>query len=191
MAQMVKNLPAMQERWVQSLGWDDPLEEEMATYSSIPAWRIPWTEEPGRLQCMGSQRVGHDWETNTFTFTIPGACLYRFIISTMWCAVLIGSLPLTKPVSASQLQPLPKAHLDLCSITGKILSLIRCVTQIFMSLLAYWSTSFPWKYQVPSAFRTQRWGWHASFLGPPYCFQVTFLKPYYWSSCTLCLEFSS
>ena len=59
-AQMVKNLPAMQETWVQSLGWEDPLEEGMATHSSILDWRIPWTEEPGRLQSMGSQRVGHD-----------------------------------------------------------------------------------------------------------------------------------
>ena len=59
-AQIVKNLPAMQESWVQSLGGEDLLEKEMATHSSIPAWRIPWTEEPGGLQSMGSQRVGHD-----------------------------------------------------------------------------------------------------------------------------------
>ena len=57
MAQMVKNLPAMQETWVQSLGLEDPLEEGMATHSSILAWEIPWTEEPGGLQFMGSQRV--------------------------------------------------------------------------------------------------------------------------------------
>ena len=57
MAQTVKNPPAMRETWVQSLGWEDPLEEGMATHSSILAWRIPWTEEPGRLQSMGSQRV--------------------------------------------------------------------------------------------------------------------------------------
>ena len=58
---VVKNLPAMQEAqemWVQSLGREDPLEKEMATHSSILAWRIPWTEEPGGLQSMGSQRVG-------------------------------------------------------------------------------------------------------------------------------------
>ena len=60
MAQMVKNLPAMQETWVQSLGWEDPLEEKMATRSRILAWKIPWTEEPGKLQSMGSQRVGHN-----------------------------------------------------------------------------------------------------------------------------------
>ena len=59
-AQSLKNLPAVQETWVQSLGWEDPLEKEMATYSSILAWKIPQTEEPGRLQSMGSQRIGHD-----------------------------------------------------------------------------------------------------------------------------------
>ena len=57
---MVKHLPAIQETQVQSLGWEDLLEKEMATRSSIPAWRIPGTVEPGRLQSMGSQRVGHD-----------------------------------------------------------------------------------------------------------------------------------
>ena len=57
---MVKNLHAMQETWVQSLGWEDPLEKGMAAHSSILAWRIPWMEEPGRLQFMGSQRVGQD-----------------------------------------------------------------------------------------------------------------------------------
>ena len=57
---MIKNLPAVQEMRVQSLGQEDPLEEEMATRSSILAWRIPWTEEPGRLQSMESQRVRHD-----------------------------------------------------------------------------------------------------------------------------------
>ena len=63
MAQQVKNLPVMQETqetWVRFLGQEDPLEDEMATYSSILAWRIPWTEKAGGLQSMGSQRVGHD-----------------------------------------------------------------------------------------------------------------------------------
>ena len=55
-----KELPAVRETWVQSLGWEDPLEKEMATHSSIIAWKISWTEEPGELQSMGSQRVGHD-----------------------------------------------------------------------------------------------------------------------------------
>ena len=59
-AQRLKLLPPMWETQVRSLGWEDPLEKEMATHSSILAWRIPWTEEPGGLQSMGSQRVGHD-----------------------------------------------------------------------------------------------------------------------------------
>ena len=57
---MVKHLPAMPETWVQSLGWEDPLEKEMVTHSSILAWKIPWTEKPGGLESMGSPRVGHD-----------------------------------------------------------------------------------------------------------------------------------
>ena len=60
MAQRLKRLPPMWETWVQSLGREDPLEKEMATHSSILAWRTPWTEELGRLQSTGSQRVGHD-----------------------------------------------------------------------------------------------------------------------------------
>ena len=60
MAQLVKNLPAVQEIWVQSLGWEDPLEKGTAAHSSILAWRIPWTEEPGGLQSMGSQKFGQD-----------------------------------------------------------------------------------------------------------------------------------
>ena len=59
-AHMVKNLLAMQETQVRSLGWEDPLEKGMATHSSILTWEIPWTEEPGGLQSMGSQTVGHD-----------------------------------------------------------------------------------------------------------------------------------
>ena len=63
MAQKVKNLPAMKETGVRCLGQEDPSEKEMATHSSILAWEIPWTEEPGSLQSVGSQRVGHDLAT--------------------------------------------------------------------------------------------------------------------------------
>ena len=59
-AQMVKRLPAMQETWVRTLGWEDPLEKEMATHCSTLAWKIPWTEEPGGLQSMGLQRLRHN-----------------------------------------------------------------------------------------------------------------------------------
>ena len=65
-ALMVKSQSAVQETWVRSLGQEDPLEKSIATHSSIPDWKIPWTEEPGGLQSMGLQRVGHDWETDTW-----------------------------------------------------------------------------------------------------------------------------
>ena len=63
-AQKVKRLPAIQETWVQSLGWEDPLEKEMATDSSTLVWRIPWMEEAGEVQSTRSQRVGHNWATS-------------------------------------------------------------------------------------------------------------------------------
>ena len=91
---MVKNPPAMQETWVWPLGWEDFLEEGMATHSSILAWRIPWTEETGRLQSMGSKTAGHDWATNTHTARHgndgPGRCSepHSGLLSQ-------GSLPLT------------------------------------------------------------------------------------------------
>ena len=66
---VVKTPPALQETWVQSLGWEDPLGKGMATHCSILAWGIPWTEEPGRLQSMGLLRVRHDWATSLSLFT--------------------------------------------------------------------------------------------------------------------------
>ena len=68
-AQMVKCLSTLWETRVRSLGWEDPLEREMAIHSRTIAWEIPWTEEPGRLQSMGSQRVGHDWATSLYTIS--------------------------------------------------------------------------------------------------------------------------
>ena len=76
-AQTVKNLPAVQETQVWSLGPETPLEKGMAIHSSILAWRIPWTEEPGGLQSMWLQRVGNNWATNTFTFQKTGTCEKR------------------------------------------------------------------------------------------------------------------
>ena len=75
MAQLVNNPPAMWEIWIHSLGWEDPLGKGKATHSSILAWRIPWTEEAGGLQSMGSQKVGQDCATNT---SLP--CLVRQIL---------------------------------------------------------------------------------------------------------------
>ena len=75
----VKNLSAVWETWVQSLGWEDPLEKGMATHSSILDWEIPWTEEPSGLQFMGLQTVGHGWATNTHTHTHTDLYTYIYI----------------------------------------------------------------------------------------------------------------
>ena len=80
MAQMAKNLPATWETHIQFLSHEDPLEKEMATHSSILAWRIPWTEEPGRIQPLGSQRVRHDLVTNTFHFHFEGRRNISYLI---------------------------------------------------------------------------------------------------------------
>ena len=81
-AQTVKRLPAMWETWVLSLGQEDPLEKEMATHSSTHAWKILWTKEPGRLQSMGSQTVGHDWATSLLLFSSPTlACRFFLPLS--------------------------------------------------------------------------------------------------------------
>ena len=74
---MVKSLPAMQETWIGSLGWEYPLEKEMTTYSSILAWKIPRTEELGRFKSTGSRRVRHDRATNTFTFDLSGGSVAK------------------------------------------------------------------------------------------------------------------
>ena len=74
-----KNLPPMQETWVQSLGWEVSLEKGMATHSGVTAWRIPWTEEFGGLQSTGLQRVGHDRAANTFTLLFT--CLHLCSLS--------------------------------------------------------------------------------------------------------------
>ena len=83
-AQTVKSPPAMQVTRVQFLGQEDPLEKGMATHSSVLVWRIPWTEEPGGLQSMGSKRVGHDWVTSTFPFYLfyiwQCASLHLFLV---------------------------------------------------------------------------------------------------------------
>ena len=74
----------MQETQVLSLGQEDPLDKGMATYSSIHAWRIPWTEEPGGLQAMESQRAGHNWATNAHTHTHICVCLENLLEDTKW-----------------------------------------------------------------------------------------------------------
>ena len=84
-AQRLKGLPAMWETWVRSLSWEDPLKKEKATHSSILAWRIPWTKDSGGLQSTGSQRIGHDWATNTFTFCSPSNQIWAWRnAATLW-----------------------------------------------------------------------------------------------------------
>ena len=82
-AQTVKHLPAMRETWVRSLGLEDPLEGEMATHFSIPAWRITWMEEPGELQSMGLQRVGHEWAISLHFRDLIKLMLYSNVISNL------------------------------------------------------------------------------------------------------------
>ena len=83
------------ETWVQSLGWEDLLEKEMATHSNILAWRIPWTEEPGGLQSMGSQRVRHDWATSLHFFT----SLSYYTVNS--CEPVVGRKPVTSSIALS------------------------------------------------------------------------------------------
>ena len=84
MDQTVKNPPAMQETWVQSLGQEDPLEEGMATHSSILAWRIPWTEEPGEPQSMRSPRVRHDWAPKHRALLLWGGGVISISVHCLW-----------------------------------------------------------------------------------------------------------
>ena len=100
-AQTVKRLPAVRETQVRSLGWEDPLEKEMPTHSRTLAWKIPWTEEPGRLQSMGSQRLGHDWATHTHTHIIALQCCVPPGVEPASAALQVDSLPtelLGKPI---------------------------------------------------------------------------------------------
>ena len=80
MAQTVKNLPTMQETRVWFLGREDPLKEEMETHSSILAWRISWTEKPGKLQYMGSQKVGYNWVTNTQLYGVMEVIVNALVV---------------------------------------------------------------------------------------------------------------
>ena len=113
-AQMVRSRPAMQETWVRSLDWEDPLEKETATHSSIPAWEIPRTEEPGRLQSMGLQRVRHDWGTNS-------------CIGSSWFSSVLSFLPQDKLLGTSLVVEWLRIHLavqrmQVWSLVGKLRS---------------------------------------------------------------------
>ena len=124
---MVKHLHVMQETWVQSLGWEDPLEKEMATHSSTLAWEIPWMEEPGKLRSMGSQRVGHDW-TISLSFFLS---LFKF----PWCGFCLPrgyhlSLCLSLPPSGFVLSLWPDSFWDFPSLElqlyGRLTHIVTC-----------------------------------------------------------------
>ena len=117
-AQMVKHLPAMRQTWVQSLGREDPLEKEMATYSSTLAWKIPWMEEPGKLQPMGSQRVGYDWATSLSQSSRPSLLSLKDIYISMYTQLdklTLRFLQLLKFSGFTSLHALGHFHLRRCS----------------------------------------------------------------------------
>ena len=95
-AQRLKHLPPLRETRVWSLGWEEPLQKEMATHSSILAWRIPWMEKPGRLQSMGSQRVWHDWATSLSLFSLQLSFVF-----TLWPSFFLSLPPLNLFTSLS------------------------------------------------------------------------------------------
>ena len=109
---MVKHLPAMWETWVQSLGWEDPLEKETATHSSTLAWKIPWTEEPGRLQSMGVTKSRTQLSDFTFTFRIRTKFHYRTTLYDIAC--------IHKAFSGIQTKAIPGAgnQVDLLAFKG-------------------------------------------------------------------------
>ena len=134
-AQRLKCLLPMWETWVRSLGQEDPLEKEMATHCSILAWRIPWTEEPGRLQSMRSQRVRQDWATErlhflSFTSQQKGECTYRLPHH--------ASPARLGPVSSTILRNLPSLEAQACS------SLNWRHDHITWNLQLLWPPLSPW-----------------------------------------------
>ena len=135
-AQRLKCLPAMWETWVRSLGREDPLEKEMATHSSILAWGIPWTEEPGRLQSMGSQRVGHDWatslhfhhESNAISTGSSVLSSVPLSVQSLSCVQLCDSKDCSTPGFPvhHQLPELPQTHVHRVGETGPWRNYMTC-----------------------------------------------------------------
>ena len=107
-----------QETWIPSLGWEDALEKAMATHSGTPAWRIPWTEEPGGLQSTGSQWVRHDWAHNLITNDIHYGLLHKVIVRLKGC-MWKGSVNINTKAPEQYQQWLWKMHLVCCPIKSK------------------------------------------------------------------------
>ena len=127
-AHMVKRLSTTQETWVWSLGWEDPLEKEMAIHSSTIAWKIPWTEEPGRLQSMGSQRVGHDWAISLSLFCHTLAWIgHRYT----YAPSLLNPLPAPTPSPPSRLSQSPSLSSPSHAANSHWLSVLHMVMYTF------------------------------------------------------------
>ena len=183
-AQGLKNLPAMGETWVRSLGWEDPLEKEMATHSSILTWRIPWMEEPGGLQSTRFQRVGHDWVASL------SLCWDRFfflllLLLAAWGQELLQLLshvqlfetPWTAACQASQSITNSWSFLKLMSIelvmpSNHLISVVHFCPPSFPA-----SGSFPMSWLLASLERRLQ---HQSF---QWMFSVDFLKNWLVWSC--------
>ena len=168
-AQRLKRLPPMWETWVRSLGQEDPLEKEMVTHSSILAWRIPWTEKPGKLQSTGSQGVRHNWETSLSLslYWVPHSVLgvggwfssvqslcSVWLFETPWTAACQASLSITNPPSLVKFMSIesvmPSSHLILChpfllqpSILPSIKFFCFCVC-VFVFFFHWAGSSFGW-----------------------------------------------
>ena len=147
-AQMVKNLPAMRETWVQSMGWEDALREGIATYSSILAWRIPWTEESGGQQSMELQRVGHDWATKptcTSAAGSPCSCSNALVFTVSHSSTSPHSLPRDFHFSFFSSTPLfqllPKEHHSSLTSQSLIIILHYASPKHPMILVKFWKST--------------------------------------------------
>ena len=173
MAQRLKHLPAMWETWVRSLGWENPLEKEMATHSSTLAWWIPWTEEPGGLQSTGSQRVGHDWETSL-----------HFTMGLFFCVFYSVALVCLSAAAAKSLQSCP----TLCdpidgSPPGSPIPGILQTRTLEWGAISF-SNASKWKVKVKSLshVRPSVTPWTAAYQAPP---SMGFSRQEYWSGVPL------
>ena len=168
MAQMINNLPAMQEAWFWSLGREDPLEEEMATHCSVLAWRIPWTEEPGRLWSMGSQRVRQDWTTNlSLSPWNPSMCMRSPIFVKPWTPTLTPKLNWEV-----RSQPLMHGWRFSSNLEGKSPSRHPVLPSLFLSRNPLWGCSHPSLVSSPPSTE-------ASYLSPtPFCHMIMLLQLY-------------
>ena len=191
MAQKVKNLSAVQETWVQSLGREDPLEKGMDTQSSILAWRIPWTGEPGRLQSMGSQRVRHNWAMkHIFIFML---CAVLCLV-TQLCPTLCDSTDCSPPGSSvhgiSQARILewvaipfsrgslrPMDGTQISHIAGELFTtwVIGNPKKTGVSSLSFLQENFPTQELNWGILHCRRIIYQLSYQGSPLCFVIDFI----------------